>query len=702
MRVLFCLGYQVKLNIEKLDGNIVQKHGGSKQVGIKQLGPGVETGVHRVYDEKRVWFEVELQGAQGDREAEVFQVSNDDTAVAQRRLEDKQPEEKTNTDCLRSTQQYMKSGVAKHFGVGRLQQQNGLVKETNVTLLAKNGDLMQQRSTEAAGALLQLQAVLLIFFAVWLVHRRRVVRLCYCCMNGGAVQIRSITARVLNDLSALKKGKRFLEVIELKRRTRESQFIHEFKHAVKSKEKPFTDTYVRGLKESNFDQLYAYLKQHEVHANENRTMMERFLQPTNDHLALVSNASVQQYPQQIIQVSSSSNDPSPADELFNWTQGSSRYSWKIQCEKSKADHFRETMQRNVVAGEWHITREIPRPKRLPDSDYFKVQDATKCKPRRMVQYWTKKQSLFLQKQIPIYIDVGPITYSNTPFGVQDHDTFVVRWMKYLKYIEMHNDVQHNNVGVQSRLANKPDKVVNDSFTSELARYKELVGEYEKRAKFELTDRERKIDEQMNKVELEKVKQHYKELYDSIKITRVHTREKTSTMLNEIESLKAQLKSKVSCVTIDSIKPKVLAPGIYAIDVKPIPYPLKNNRSAHLTYINHLRESVETVREIVEEARVAKPLDNALNYACQYTKLSQELLEYMISTCPKSFNERDNKAPSTPVTRKKQVTFNDKPGTSSSNTQKHKVHQKVQQTNVPCDFISIGAIPSLNKRSSLKQ
>ncbi|GJT35454.1 hypothetical protein Tco_0925873, partial [Tanacetum coccineum] len=185
-----------------------------------------------------------------------------------------------------------------------------------------------------------------------------------------------------------------------------------------------------------------------------------------------------------------------------------------------------------------------------------------------------------------------------------------------------------------------------------------------------------------RVELEKVKQHYKELYDSIKITRVHTREKTSTMLNEIESLKAQLKSKVSCVTSDSVKPKVLAPGMYAIDVKPIPHPLKNNRSAHLNYISHLKESVETVREIVEEARVVKPLDNALNYACQYTKLSQELLEYVIGTCPKSFNERDNKAPSTPVTRKKQVTFSDKPGTSSSNTQKHEVHQKVQQTNIP--------------------
>ncbi|GKC72962.1 hypothetical protein Tco_1118845 [Tanacetum coccineum] len=62
-----------RLNIKKLDDNIIQKHRGSKQVGFKQLGPGVEIGVHGVHDEKRVWFEVELQGAQGDREAKVFQ-----------------------------------------------------------------------------------------------------------------------------------------------------------------------------------------------------------------------------------------------------------------------------------------------------------------------------------------------------------------------------------------------------------------------------------------------------------------------------------------------------------------------------------------------------------------------------------------------------------------------------------------------------
>ncbi|GJW14317.1 hypothetical protein Tco_0018450 [Tanacetum coccineum] len=123
--------------------------------------------------------------------------------------------------------------------------------------------------------------------------------------------------------------------------------------------------------------------------------------------------------------------------------------------------------------------------------------------------------------------------------VHDHDTFVNQLDEYHEVHEMQTDEQHNYVvdsdadytsnsniilydqyiednedhvvqrnvssvrndalmsildemheqGVQSRL-------VNDSVTSELARYKELVGEYEKRAKFKLTDRERKIDEQM--------------------------------------------------------------------------------------------------------------------------------------------------------------------------------------------------------------
>ncbi|GJT65073.1 hypothetical protein Tco_1016553 [Tanacetum coccineum] len=117
--------------IEKLKGNVnSQKHEGSKQVRFKQLGPGVETGFHGVHDEKRVWFEVELQGAQGDHEAEEQE-------------KEYQTGWKIKTGNVldscnqRSTQQCIKSGVAKHLGVARIQQQNGLVDETNVTLFAK-------------------------------------------------------------------------------------------------------------------------------------------------------------------------------------------------------------------------------------------------------------------------------------------------------------------------------------------------------------------------------------------------------------------------------------------------------------------------------------------------------------------------------------------------------------------------------------
>ncbi|GJV45991.1 hypothetical protein Tco_1430527 [Tanacetum coccineum] len=46
-----------------------------------------------------------VEGAQGDHEVEVFQVSIDDTTVAQRWLEDKQPEEKTNMDCFINEQE---------------------------------------------------------------------------------------------------------------------------------------------------------------------------------------------------------------------------------------------------------------------------------------------------------------------------------------------------------------------------------------------------------------------------------------------------------------------------------------------------------------------------------------------------------------------------------------------------------------------
>ncbi|GKG36149.1 hypothetical protein Tco_0443827, partial [Tanacetum coccineum] len=103
------------------------------------------------------------------------------------------------------------------------------------------------------------------------------------------------------------------------------------------------------------------------------------------------------------------------------------------------------------------------------------------------------------------VDEGPTSQtmfmanltSEDPFEVQDHDTFVDHMNEYHEVHEMQNDAssvrndalmsildEMHEQGVQSRLANKPDMVMNDSVTSELARYKELVGEYEKLIKNE--------------------------------------------------------------------------------------------------------------------------------------------------------------------------------------------------------------------------
>ncbi|GJS39100.1 hypothetical protein Tco_0564143 [Tanacetum coccineum] len=56
---------------------------------------------------------------------------------------------------------------------------------------------------------------------------------------------------------------------------------------------------------------------------------------------------------------------------------------------------------------------------------------------------------------------------------------------------------------------------------------------------------------------------------------------------------------------DHVKPTVLAPSKYALDVETIPSHNRNNREIHLDYPRHLKESVETLREIVEEAKVVQ-------------------------------------------------------------------------------------------------
>nr|GEW86476.1 hypothetical protein [Tanacetum cinerariifolium] len=119
-----------------------------------------------------------------------------------------------------------------------------------------------------------------------------------------------------------------------------------------------------------------------------------------------------------------------------------------------------------------------------------------------------------------------------------------------------------------------------------------------------------------RAENNKVKQHYKQLYDSIKITRA----KHIEQVTKLTAKNVTLKTSVSKA---KVQPSVITRTKHAVDVELIIPRLRNNRDAHLDYLRHLKESMETIHDIVEEAKVVRPLDRSIVSAYRYTRHSQE-------------------------------------------------------------------------------
>ncbi|GKB61249.1 integrase, catalytic region, zinc finger, CCHC-type containing protein [Tanacetum coccineum] len=145
----------------------------------------------------------------------------------------------------------------------------------------------------------------------------------------------------------------------------------------------------RGLRDSNYDQLYAYLKQHEAHANENKMMLERFTQTNVDPLALMSNVSHEQYNSK-----SSTNPPStyvpphfadntqldlrlsPSDNLImNLTNTlallTQSYKTMFRVDRIEDKETMHEVKCYNCNGIDHIARNCTRPKRPQNSKYFK-------------------------------------------------------------------------------------------------------------------------------------------------------------------------------------------------------------------------------------------------------------------------------------------------------------------------------------------
>ncbi|GKE20102.1 hypothetical protein Tco_1431614 [Tanacetum coccineum] len=228
-----------------------------------------------------------------------------------------------------------------------------------------------------------------------------------------------------------------------------------------------------------------------------------------------------------------------------------------------------------------------------------------------------------------------------------------------------------------------------------------------------------LDHRVSKliVENEHLKQTYKQLYDSVKPTRIRSKEQCDALVNkvnqksvEISDLYVSLQEKELVITAlkeelrklkgksivachESVnKPKVIAPVVHKVELEPLSPKLKNNRETHVDYIRITKENVDTLCDVVEQARTSNTLDIALAYACLYTKIIQELLVYVSDTCPSSPSKSEKFVAVTPMNKARKVTFAKTSTTSDNNTQiQVDVHQ-TQTTNKPL-------VPSTNEKCS---
>nr|GEY46442.1 integrase, catalytic region, zinc finger, CCHC-type, peptidase aspartic, catalytic [Tanacetum cinerariifolium] len=158
-------------------------------------------------------------------------------------------------------------------------------------------------------------------------------------------------------------------------------------------------------------------------------------------------------------------------------------------------------------------------------------------------------------------------------------------------------------------------------------------------------------------EINHMKQVFKEQFESIKKTRVRTKEHSDSLIDKL-----------------------------------------NLKSAENEDLNAQIQD----KGIVGQAKAKQPLDNALDFACKHAQRIQELLVYVRDTCPNAINLSAKKVVVTPKNKVKKVRFVE-PLTSSSDI-KQVESSKTSDSNTPvlsptglkCSTSNYGSKPTSNK------
>ncbi|GJY09432.1 hypothetical protein Tco_0377617 [Tanacetum coccineum] len=304
----------------------------------------------------------------------------------------------------------------------------------------------------------------------------------------------------------------------------------------------------KGLKDSNYDQLYAYLKQHE--ANEKKIMLERFSQHTVDPFALISNVVPQQ--------------SSTVDQVLQ-LQRYRPHSKELHSTQTSIE-LQIPQRHNVVDD---LALNMDNVFQVDDYDAFDsdVNEAPTAQTMFMANLSSAdlvydKAGLSYDSNIlsKIHDDVQPI-YVVDSHADYTSDSNMVPYDQYVKdnavpvvqrnvstfpndaYMMIDNDMYEMNA--QSASKTPRNTIVDNLLTTELATYKEQVELYERRARFELMEREQKIDEQLRIVNTDRniKEENLKKELHYVKLQLASTINHNKSMVNEVTSLKKDFKQK---------------------------------------------------------------------------------------------------------------------------------------------------------------
>nr|GEY34724.1 retrovirus-related Pol polyprotein from transposon TNT 1-94 [Tanacetum cinerariifolium] len=136
------------------------------------------------------------------------------------------------------------------------------------------------------------------------------------------------------------------------------------------------------------------------------------------------------------------------------------------------------------------------------------------------------------------------------------------------------------------------------------------------------------------------------------------------------------------------KAKVIAPGMFKLDLEPLSPKVLKNRDAHIDYIKYTQENADILWELIEHARALRPLDSDLDPSYNYVQRIHEGLVYITTTCHSLTKPSEKLVASTPLNKNKEVRFS-QPATSSRNTQKQSSKKKNIWKPTGKVFIDIG-------------